>query len=183
MTTIDEVIGDPELRGKLKQGLTDLPATLEEMRLTMSKARESLDSFELVQQKAERNLDNMERFTKPLGDRGEELVSSMNNILHNVDAMSTEVADLAKRIRESDGSLARFIRDDELYDKVLETVENLSDASRRIQPILNDVRVFTDKIATDPRQLGLKGWADRKPLGVGIKGTARHGDEDLWLPH
>lgn len=171
MVTIDQLIGDEELRNKLKQGLNDLPVTLEEMRLTMGKARDSLDSFQGLQEKAGRNLENLERFTKPLGDRGDELVKNVNSILVNVDEMTAEVADLARRIKSSDGSLAKFIRDDELYRKVNEMVDNLHDASRRIRPIMDDVRVFTDKIATDPRQLGLKGMVDKKPLGVGVKGT------------
>ena len=32
-----------------------------------------------------------------------------------------------------------------------------------MKPILDDVRVFSDKIARDPRQLGLKGALDRRP--------------------
>lgn len=171
MSSVDELIGDQELRNKLKQGLADLPVTLEEMRVTMGKARDSLDSFQSMQQKAEKNLENIERFTRPLGDRGEELVNNVNNVLKNLDVMTAEVADLSKRISRSDGSIAKLIRDDEMYNKILETVENLNDASRRIRPILEDVRVFTDKIATDPRQLGVKGALDHKPLGVGVKGV------------
>jgi phospholipid/cholesterol/gamma-HCH transport system substrate-binding protein len=34
---------------------------------------------------------------------------------------------------------------------------------------MNDIRVFSDKIARDPRQLGLKGALDKRPLGAGTK--------------
>lgn len=180
MNSLDEFTGDPELRARLKQGLADLPTTMEEMRLTMSRARESLDSFQSVQQKAERNLDNMERFTKPLGDRGPELVAKVDSILTNVNTMTTEVAGLTEQLRSSEGTLARLMRDPSLYEKIDETVSNLHEASRRIRPILDDVRVFTDKIATDPRQIGLKGALDRKPLGVGSKGTVSS-TKDSWL--
>jgi phospholipid/cholesterol/gamma-HCH transport system substrate-binding protein len=171
MTTVDQLIGDPELRDKLKQGLADLPVTMEEMRLTMGRARESLDSFESVQQKASRNLENMERFTKPLGDEGPQIVNRLGSILENVDVMTSEIADLAQRLKSSDGSLAKLIRDDELYERVDEIVANFHEASRRLRPIMDDVRVFTDKIARDPRQLGLKGAVERKPLGAGLKDT------------
>jgi phospholipid/cholesterol/gamma-HCH transport system substrate-binding protein len=172
MSTVDQLIGDPELREKLRQGLADLPVTLEEMRLTMGRARESLDSFQTVQQKASRNLENMEKFTKPLGEQGPELVNRIGSILENVDVMTNEISDLAQRIRTSNGSLAKLIRDDELYERVDEIVTNLHEASRRIRPIMDDVRVFADKIARDPRQLGLKGAVERKPLGAGLKDTS-----------
>ena len=34
---------------------------------------------------------------------------------------------------------------------------------------MNDIRIFSDKIARDPRQLGLKGALDKRPLGTGNK--------------
>lgn len=172
MGTVEGVIGDPDLTERLKEGLRDFPQTMKELQSTMVAARQTMDGFKGVQEKAERNLDNIERFTKPLGDRGDELVGNVNNILKNVDTMTSTVADLADRIRGADGSLAKLIRDDELYDKIYATVDNLNDVSRRLRPILDDVRVFTDKIATDPRQLGVKGALDRRPSGTGIKGAS-----------
>jgi phospholipid/cholesterol/gamma-HCH transport system substrate-binding protein len=170
MDSVDQLVGDPELRDKLRQGLSDLPVTLDEMRLTMSRARDSLDSFQAVQQKAERNLDNMERFTKPLGERGDELVRKVDSIFGNINVITTEIAELSHSVRNSEGSLARLIRDDELYVKIDDTVDGLRDAVRRLRPILNDFRVLSDKLATDPRLLGVKGALDHKPAGVGIKG-------------
>ena len=72
-------------------------------------------------------------------------------------------------MNSGEGTLGRLVRDDELYDRLEMATTNIEDATRRIRPILNDVRVFTDKIATDPRQLGVKGALDRKPLGIGLK--------------
>jgi hypothetical protein len=34
---------------------------------------------------------------------------------------------------------------------------------------MEDVRIFTDKIARDPRQLGVKGALDQTPSGQGSK--------------
>lgn len=176
MTTIDGVIGDPELSARLKEGLSELPRTMHELQQTMAVARESMSGFKSLQEKAERNLDNIERFTKPLGERGDEMVGNVNNILENLDTMTSTVADLADRIRASDGSLAKLIRDDDLYDKIYATVDNLHDLSRRARPIIDDFRVFSDKIATDPRQLGVKGALDRRPSGTGIKGLPNFRD-------
>jgi phospholipid/cholesterol/gamma-HCH transport system substrate-binding protein len=171
MDSVDQVMGDPQLQEKLRQGLADLPVTLSEMRLTMARARESLDSFQIVQEKATANLDNMARFTKPLGERGDEIIRKVDTIFTNINEITTEIAELSRSVRNSDGSLAKFIRDDELYTKVDDTVDGLRDAVRRLRPILNDFRVLSDKLATDPRLLGLKGALDNKPPGVGVKGT------------
>lgn len=171
MDTINRLVGDEEVQAGLRRSLKDFPETMQEMRATMSQARESLASFQAMSEKADKNLTNLQRFTGPLGDQGEELVTNMNSILRNLDVMSEEVAALAQGIRSSDGSLAKLIRDDELYDKFNATIDNLNDASRRLRPVLDNLRVFSDKIATDPRQLGVKGAIDSKPIGVGLKGV------------
>ncbi|MGE3776293.1 MAG: MlaD family protein [Pirellulaceae bacterium] len=170
METVDQFLGDPQLRDQLKQGLNDLPHTLNEMRLTMEKARTALDGFQVVQQKIETNLDNISGFTGPLGERGPEMVQKVDSILTNVNVMAEEVAGLAQNVRNSDGTLAKLMRDDQLYRKLDGTVDELRETVRRIRPILDDVRVFSDKIARDPRQLGVKGAIGGPPTGMGFKG-------------
>jgi len=179
LESFDELLGDRELRDKLKQGLADFPKTLEEMRLTMSKARESMDGFQGLQVKAERNLENLERFSKPLGEKGEELVYNLNSILKNVNNMTTEVADLAHSIRDSNGSVAKLIRDDELYNKANDTIDALRDAARRLRPILDDARVFSDKIARDPAVLGARGAIEGK-ASTGFKGMIPQLRVPVW---
>ena len=46
---------------------------------------------------------------------------------------------------------------------------NAEDITSRLKPIMDDIRIFSDKIARDPRQLGLKGALDRRPVGTGNK--------------
>ena len=38
-----------------------------------------------------------------------------------------------------------------------------------MKPVVSDIRIFSDKIARDPRQLGLKGAIDKRPIGTGTK--------------
>jgi hypothetical protein len=100
------------------------------------------------------------------------MVGNVNKIVQNVESMTAIGADLAERIRNADGSLARFIREDDLYDSVMETVNNIKDTSRQLRPILNDFRVISDKLARDPGgELGLKRALENRPVGAGIKGT------------
>ena len=42
-------------------------------------------------------------------------------------------------------------------------------ATAKVRPILDDVRIFSDKIARDPRQLGVKGALSKTPSGYGLK--------------
>jgi phospholipid/cholesterol/gamma-HCH transport system substrate-binding protein len=168
--SLNQFIGDPEVTADLKEGIRRLPQTMQDMQTTLATTRETVERFRGTQERFERNLDNIEPFTKALGDRGDEIVGDVHSIVKNVESLTSIGADLAERISNADGSLAKLIRDDDLYDKIYSTVDNFHDMSRRVQPIINDLRIFSDKIATDPRQLGVKGALDRRPVGAGIKG-------------
>ena len=44
-----------------------------------------------------------------------------------------------------------------------EAMNLLERISRELRPIINDVRVFSDKIARHPESLGVRGALDRRP--------------------
>jgi phospholipid/cholesterol/gamma-HCH transport system substrate-binding protein len=169
MTSVDSLIGDEELRSRLRQTLADLPQLVTEMKTTIEAARQTMAGIDRVSGRAEQNLANIENFTRPLGERGEELVGNVAVAFENLEQLTGQLAVFGQALNNPDGSLGRFIQDRQLYDRLDEAVRNVNMASRRIRPILDDVRTFTDKIAQDPRQLGLAGALDRRPLGSGIK--------------
>ena len=115
------------------------------------------------------NLDHLQRFTKPLGERGEQLVESITSSVEDFDSLVTQMNQMVTTLNDSNGSLHQLIHDDELYDNLRRTSMNVEDATKRLRPIMNDLRVFADKIATDPRQLGVSGALNRRPSGTGIK--------------
>ncbi|QDV65067.1 MlaD family protein [Crateriforma conspicua] len=117
----------------------------------------------------EKTIANVERFTEPLGARGGELIEQVLTSLANLDNAVIELQSVGQMINRSDGTLRRLIEDDEMYYDVLRTVKNIENATARIRPILDDVRVFTDKVARDPRQLGVRGALTNRPNGLGLK--------------
>ena len=166
---LEQTLGDPQLQANLRRTLEGLPELFDETRRTMDLAQTTLESFQRVSQRAERNLENLEGLTGPLGERGEQLALNVENSLANLNRLLEQLADLSEAVNQRDGTLGQLVYDDDLYNKLARAAENVEEATRRMQPILDDVRVFTDKIATDPRQLGVKGALDRRPLGVGLQ--------------
>ncbi len=69
-------------------------------------------------------------------------------------------------INQRQGTLGKLVYDDEVYWKIQNAVENIEDVTRRLRPIINDVRIFTDKISRDPSQLGVRGALERRPTGL-----------------
>jgi phospholipid/cholesterol/gamma-HCH transport system substrate-binding protein len=184
MTSINEVFGDEKMRAGLKQTLTDMPAFMQEARGTLKTADEAFNGFKTVSDRASRNLENLENFTKPLGERGPQIVDNLDGGVANMNELLEQLVTFTDGLNSREGTLGQLLHDDKLYRRLDRTLANAEDITSRIKPILDDIRIFSDKIARDPRQLGLKGALDRRPVGVGTKGTgALHDDEPITIDH
>ncbi len=153
MDNINDIIGDEEFKQQLKKGLTELPSVVADARAIMEALEGALGS-------ADENLKNLQGFTGPLGERGPAIVESIESGVGSLSELLGETALLAKSINRSEGTFGKLLSDRELYDQMLRTmrrvnqlVANIEMMSRRLRPILDDVRVFTDKIARDPARI------------------------------
>jgi|TARA_B110000438_G_scaffold37034_1_gene36837 phospholipid/cholesterol/gamma-HCH transport system substrate-binding protein len=173
MTAIDAIVGDPQVTAKLKQAVQQFPVILQQASDTMDSVQVTMKQFESVGEQAQVNLEHLQRFTQPLGERGEQLVESITSSVEDFDSLVTKMDQIVTTLNSSRGSLHKLIHDDELYDQIRRTSMNVEDATKRLRPIMNDLRIFTDKIATDPRQLGVSGALNRRPSGTGVKSPLR----------
>ena len=71
----------------------------------------------------------------------------------------------SQQLNDPQGSLGALLHDKELYQHVNHMVKNVDELTRDLKPILNDARVFTDKIARHPELLGVRG-AIKKDAGL-----------------
>ena len=197
MRDIRNVIGNPELRDSLAEALRELPLVLTEAQTTLQSTQKTFESFERVGQRfenvgvaaektvqnvdqtidtvrntiesAERAIVNVETITKPIADNSDELVDQVLINLKNLDRTLRQVETFSAALNSSDGTVRRLLEDDDIYWNIRRTIENVELATAKIRPILDDVRIFSDKIARDPRQLGVKGALDKRGSGLGLK--------------
>jgi phospholipid/cholesterol/gamma-HCH transport system substrate-binding protein len=205
MRTVNDLFGDEELRNSMKQSLRELPDTLSEARTTLKNANEAFAGFSTVAERADRNLANLENFTRPLAERGPAMVENIDGSLANLNQLLEQVATFTDGLNNQNGSFGRFMNDPELYDRMNRTLANAEEITFKLKPIMDDVRVMSDKLARDPSILGLKGALTRRPAGVGTKQAiyaedpyclepssyhdapvyregAVFGDEKYWIP-
>ena len=152
------------------------------------------DEIETAVASANRNLKNLEGLTEPLGERGPELVDSLGSSLERVDEVLGKLSSSYGEVDEILGNVKTFtaqlndpnstigllMQDRELYDRINsavatidEAVYNVNNTVRRVgplvdraYPIMNDIRIATDKISRDPKQLGIPGLLDRRKSGT-----------------
>ena len=183
MTDIRAIVNNPVIRDNLEESVVQLPEVLKQAKQTLESTKRTFDSFERVGgqfervgeaavdtvRSAQRTVKNVEQFTEPLGTHGDELVNQVLTTMARLDSTLAEVDEFGKALNNKEGSVRLLLDDQEMYWKIRRTVENIESATARIRPILDDVRVFTDKVARDPRQLGVRGALSKRPTGLGLK--------------
>jgi phospholipid/cholesterol/gamma-HCH transport system substrate-binding protein len=150
MGNIDTIIGDPETNARLRQSIAELPNTLKQM-------ENALTLVQRTSTRAEQNLENLEGFTKPLGQRGEAIITNADQSVRRLDELLAQMQQFSRQLNSREGSLGQLMYNPQLYQNLNEAATNINDLSHQLKPILNDVRAFSDKIARHPEVLGVKG--------------------------
>lgn len=183
MQEIRSIIGNPQLKANLQSTFETLPVVLDDVHETLGTAQKTFDRFEKVGVQfelvgeaavatvdtAQKAVQNIEQFTDPFAENSDIMVQQVLQTMRQLDASMSQVTQFMAAMNNENGTVRRFLEDEELYWEIRRTVENVEQASARMRPILDDVRIFTDKIARDPRQLGVKGALTTRPSGMGLK--------------
>jgi phospholipid/cholesterol/gamma-HCH transport system substrate-binding protein len=156
MANINDVMGDPQTRENLKRTLSEMPQVLGDLRTTVQGMGTTLDT-------ADRNLRNLEGLTRPLGERGAGMVAQIDATIGRLDEVLQQAVFFTKALNESDGTLGRLVRDPRVYEDLATAAANVKNLSSDLRPIVDDIRVFSDKIARHPESLGVRGALDRRP--------------------
>lgn len=173
---VNGILSDPEIRTALRDSIQRLPRIMEDAEQSIAKIRSAVDGIGGIGESArraveavERTAGNIEQFTQPFAENSDQLVASIQKTLEDLDATILQVSTFGEQLNRGDGTLRKLIEDDELYWQVKRVLNNVELATVKIRPILDDARVLSDKLARDPRQLGIKGALDRRPSGMGLK--------------
>lgn len=186
-----------EIPRAVADGLTVLPDLFKEAQTTLAQTQRTLHGFETFSASLEEigkdfdgigesvkkaidnanvAIENIAEITDPVAKNSDQLVANAVSALANLDSLSVELRKFSVRLNNSNGTIAKLVDDPRLGAELRDTIVNIRNASanveglsRQLQPILGDVRVFTDKIARDPGQIGVRGALSSRPLGVGLK--------------
>ena len=191
MEDIRSIVGNPQLQANLETTFSQLPIVLEDVQEALGSAQKTFDRFEKVGVQFERVGRSCGRDRQGCPNDGRKRAESRSehrkvhrsagyqqrcdcpaghaDARANSIRRSTEVNSFAAAFNNESGTVKRLLEDEDLYWQIRRTVENVEQATARVRPILDDVRIFTDKIARDPRQLGVKGALSSRPNGLGLK--------------
>ncbi len=154
LTASNDILGDPKLREQIKTTISEMPEILKETKTTVQRMSGTFASLET-------NMHNVEGLTKPLGEHGETLVGEAGASMHKLNLLTENLLRFSQQIGDDNGSLGALLHDKELYNRVNHLVADIDGLTRDLKPILNNVAIFSDKIARHPSELGVRGAIGR----------------------
>jgi len=167
----NDVLDDPQYRERLKEQINQLPRMFEDARGTISDLRKTLDNMNNTMALVDENLTNVKQFTEPLGDNGPQMVERMNESISRLNRVMVRIDSFAESIETNQGTLGKLVNDDELYNRLNRTARRIDDLSSRLRPIVDDVRILSDKMARHPGVI----LRDAISPGPGTKGVPVNG--------
>ena len=92
-----------------------------------------------------------------------EIVKHIDQAVTRFDTLLIELTAFSQKLNSGEGSLGELMRNPELYRHLNAAACNVERITKELQPILNDARVFSDKIARHPELLGIRGAIQKSP--------------------
>ena len=170
MSNVNNLVGDEETQAKIKMTVQAFPDLVDNAQSTLKQTQETLQRFSSVGERADRNLANLESFTKALGENGDDFAKEIRQTLTKVNQLSGELEQFTQSLNDSQGTIGLLINDPELYYRFVGAAENVEEITLRLEPMMNDLRGFDDKINRDPGVI-VRGALDRRPNGAGVRGV------------
>ena len=186
-----------DIPNAIANALTLLPDLFKEAQITLAQTQRTLKGFEQFSlsleglgkefegigetvREAVKNagvaIENIAEITEPVSQNSEKLVNNAIQALENLDALSKDLKRFTNKLNNRNGTINQLVENDQMYFSVLQAVKSIEASSsniqvltQRLQPIVADARIFTDKLARDPGQLGVRGVLSNRPQGIGLK--------------
>lgn len=150
LTSANQLLNDPEVQHGLRDTIAALPGLVADTRETIGAARGAIV-------RVEENLANLSAATDPLAEHSHTIVTRLDGSLYQLEGMLTELHQLAQVVNAGEGSLQRFSTDPELYDNLNRSASAMAVMLQNMGPIMEDLRIFSDRVARHPELLGVSG--------------------------
>ncbi len=158
LSNANQLLSDPEMQANLRKTAAELPQIAEETRVTIAAARAAIEQIGT-------NLDTIQKATAPLAEESDVIVRKLSGSLIQLESLLTELNHFSQALNTKEGTLQKFASDPALYRNLERSSAALTVLLENAEPILNDLRLFTDKVARHPELLGISG-AMRGSSGV-----------------
>lgn len=193
---MNEIMSDKTLKENISKGAKEIPNILAKVNELMGNAnslsqdfRSTLDRTHRSFDQVEKNLDNLGRFTNSLAEDGPDLIASLSDSSKDIRRMVGNISQLAEQLNrdvKNPNTTLGMLGDPEVGASLRGIIRNAEEISLKMQPIMDDARVFTNKIAHRPSSLvfdrkNYKGLTGGTENAIGLQSLSPSGGTNSSL--
>ena len=146
----NKFVGDPQNQENLRKTLAAMPEMIAETHKTITAVKTAVEA-------AGENLKNLKDVTGPLAKRSVSIVTKLDDTMTNLESLTGELNQFAHLVNDGDGTIKRLAADPELYENMNRSAASLAILLTKLQPVVADLRIFSDKVARHPELIGVSG--------------------------
>ncbi|MFO0947814.1 MAG: MlaD family protein [Planctomycetota bacterium] len=172
-TILEQTRDSTERLAKTLESINNIldPTTQENLRVTMQNVRDASEDLTPVIDATKKTIEqistttgkldevasNLATATKPLAERSASTLQNLDESVMSLNEVLGDLKVMVRQFRTQDGTLKRLATDPSLYqnldDAAVLLVRNLAE----LEKVMGDLKVFSDKIARHPGELGVQG--------------------------
>lgn len=150
LANANKIVGDPQNQENLRKTLAAMPEMIAETRDTIAAVKSAVEA-------AGENLENLKDVTGPLAERSASIVTKLDSTMTNLVSLTGELNQFAQLVNDGDGTIKKLASDPELYENMNRSAASLAILLKNLQPVVEDLRIFSDKVARHPELIGVSG--------------------------
>jgi len=150
LSEANKVLADPQVQEDLRRTIAALPRMVSETQNTISAIKQSVQS-------ADQTLSHLSQATEPLAKKSASIINKLDRTLGSMESLAEELNDAAQMVTKKDGTFFKLTSDPELYRNLNQSTASLAVLLKNLDPIVRDIRIFSDKVARHPELMGVRG--------------------------
>jgi|GEM_PF-5701942 len=147
---VNQWLGDEQMRENFRNTLETMPQAIVD-------ARRAVGEIRYAACVARQRFEELGGLTGPLGEGGAQRVRQFDIALYRLNNLAGQLDQIASKVNQGDGTLSRMINDPTLYHNLSTVSRDIKNVTTQLQPVINNLNIFTDKIARDPGEIGVRG--------------------------
>ena len=162
MVVADSFLADSEeLRTNVREAVAQAPKLIAESRTAVqtlsNRMVQTLQSVDQTLATVNATVGGMDGHLDGLAREAEVAISHVNTSLDSADRLLSGLDEVTQKINKGQGTIGALVNERTLHDQITDTIANVELMTARLEPILNDMRILSDRLARHPEQLGAAG--------------------------
>jgi phospholipid/cholesterol/gamma-HCH transport system substrate-binding protein len=124
---------------------------------TLKNFNSSSKQIDSTLKKADGAIDEFQKAMKPLGEKGPTILKNVDEAADNLNRTLKDVRELMQAVARGDGTIQRLVTDPALYNNLNDSAAMVTKILPRLDRVLQDMEIFSDRLARHPELLGLRG--------------------------